>query len=295
MGGALCDMRRAIRMCHTLSTSISLQKQYNGVRTAVFLLKIVSSVCWHDLNCNYLNMSQKKALRKAIAATLNTLAPAVITAQSDAVTARVLASSWWRDASIVCLYLAMPKELQTRGLLEAAFANGKKVLVPRITGKAATDMVVLEAASLKDVDAFPLDKWDIPDPPDVYLDGPRCGSPRADWRQLVPDLVLVPGVAFDAHCNRLGHGKGYYDAWISQLRAQAAAAGKPCAALVGLSFEEQLLAAADGSGSGSGSGSGVPLDPDGHDQPLTAVITPSAVYIREASSTSSSDNACPAS
>ena len=34
------------------------------------------------------------------------------------------------------------------------------------------------------------------------------------------DLLLVPGVAFDARCNRLGHGKGYYDSFIQQTRAR---------------------------------------------------------------------------
>ena len=34
------------------------------------------------------------------------------------------------------------------------------------------------------------------------------------------DLVLVPGVMFDYHFNRLGRGKGYYDRFLAQTHMQ---------------------------------------------------------------------------
>lgn len=31
--------------------------------------------------------------------------------------------------------------------------------------------------------------------------------------------MFMPGLAFDQHRNRLGHGKGYYDRYIARIHA----------------------------------------------------------------------------
>ena len=46
------------------------------------------------------------------------------------------------------------------------------------------------------------------------------------------DLVLVPGLAFDSTGNRLGHGKGYYDRFLSQI---------PTVSTIGITFHSQLV------------------------------------------------------
>jgi 5-formyltetrahydrofolate cyclo-ligase len=64
------------------------------------------------------------------------------------------------------------------------------------------------------------------------------------------DLVLVPGVAFDARGRRLGRGKGYYDRLLSDVR------GVRC----GVAFDEQIVPE-------------VPVGP--RDALLNCVVTPS--------------------
>ena len=43
-------------------------------------------------------------------------------------------------------------------------------------------------------------------------------EPPSSAEKLVPDVVLVPLLAFDAQCHRLGYGGGYYDRTLAQLR-----------------------------------------------------------------------------
>ena len=42
--------------------------------------------------------------------------------------------------------------------------------------------------------------------------------PDASSHLLIPELVLLPLLAFDATCNRLGYGGGYYDRTIKKFR-----------------------------------------------------------------------------
>lgn len=73
---------------------------------------------------------------------------------------------------------------------------------------------------------------------------------------MVPQIVIVPLVAFDARGGRLGYGGGFYDRTLEQLRA----AGPVLA--VGFAFQTQQL-------------DRIPLEPT--DQPLDMMVTDAGV------------------
>lgn len=52
------------------------------------------------------------------------------------------------------------------------------------------------------------------------------------------DLVVVPGVAFDAEMNRLGHGAGFYDGYLTRFCQEGK---RKMPFLVGLCLAEQVL------------------------------------------------------
>ena len=163
----------------------------------------------------------KKTMRKAMKAELKGLDAATITTASERACERLLALEAFERSVCVSVYLSMPAECQTHKLLEAAFARGKRVFVPKITGSGREDMRMVHVESLEQLRAFPCNSWGIPEPPMAMVD---ASAPPPDEI----DLVVVPGVAFDGACRRLGHGKGYYDTFdglAARAGARAAAAG----------------------------------------------------------------------
>ncbi|MEM7072371.1 MAG: 5-formyltetrahydrofolate cyclo-ligase, partial [Pseudomonadota bacterium] len=47
-------------------------------------------------------------------------------------------------------------------------------------------------------------------------------EPAPSAPPAIPDLLLIPLLAFDASCHRLGYGGGFYDRTLEALRAQKA-------------------------------------------------------------------------
>ena len=43
-------------------------------------------------------------------------------------------------------------------------------------------------------------------------------EPQNSNKEIIPDLVMVPLVAFDKNLNRIGYGKGYYDRILKKIR-----------------------------------------------------------------------------
>lgn len=78
------------------------------------------------------------------------------------------------------------------------------------------------------------------------------------------ELILLPGVAFDPTLSRIGHGKGYYDRFISLAAAHALRHERPRPMLIALALREQLL-----------DPGAVPMAE--HDWKVDAIVTPDGV------------------
>ena len=149
-----------------------------------------------------MSTTTKKDIRKLIGKVVRSLSPELKLEQSMKVFGRIKILKEYQNAKSVGLYLSMITEVETRYLMEDCFQCGKSVIVPKILTDSEFEWVSIDSFSA--VDAFPRDKWGIPIPD--YCDANRLLL----HPELTPDLIIVPGVAFDSHCQRLGHGKGYY-------------------------------------------------------------------------------------
>ena len=57
--------------------------------------------------------------------------------------------------------------------------------------------------------------WSFQEP--LYLNKFGIPEPKDSNKEIIPDLIIVPLVAFDKHLNRIGYGKGYYDRSLNKI------------------------------------------------------------------------------
>ena len=160
-------------------------------------------------------MAKKKAaLRSTIAKRLKMLSDEHIKNQSNRVREQLLSSKIIEKSRAISVYLHMPKrELQTDQLLSDLFMLRKEIFIPRVDGMSSTDMRMLRLKSLEEMSTFVPSKWNIKEPTVEHAERMENALDKGSV-----DTVLVPGVAFDGKCQRLGHGKGYYDCFLRQLQ-----------------------------------------------------------------------------
>tara|TARA_Y100000590_G_scaffold448125_1_gene584310 strand:+ start:650 stop:1216 length:567 start_codon:yes stop_codon:yes gene_type:complete len=58
--------------------------------------------------------------------------------------------------------------------------------------------------------------WSLKDP--LYVNNFGILEPKDSEKRFVPDLILVPLVAFDKNLNRIGYGKGFYDRSLLKVK-----------------------------------------------------------------------------
>jgi len=182
----------------------------------------------------------KEALRREMRYQLRAMGPA-LRAEASLVICQTAASlPSFTSARCVALFAPLPSEPDVHPLIEEAWAQGKRVVLP----------LMIKHGTVPELDWHEVTSWD-----DIVVPGPfglrepeplRC--PRVKVAEL--DCVFVPGMAFDAEGYRLGRGGGFYDSFLS-----VAPATLPC---IGLFFHAQQVES-------------VPRE--AHDQRLRSVIT----------------------
>ncbi|EWC47208.1 hypothetical protein DRE_03327 [Drechslerella stenobrocha 248] len=191
----------------------------------------------------------KRELRASITRRLDALDSRSIQEQSRAVFNLLAGLPQYQQARAVSIYLSMPAgEIDTASILQDAFQRGKQVFIP-FTHKATQvaspnadpkpsvmDMVTLD--SLDDYRGLKRNNWGIPTPTRGSLGTRKNCLEEVKAGGAGLDLIVVPGVAFDTACRRLGHGKGYYDYFFKRYHSQAD--GK-LPFTVGVALKEQLL------------------------------------------------------
>lgn len=116
----------------------------------------------------------------------------------------------------VCTYVGMSQEVDTRTIISELLKKGS-VWIPRCNGES------METCKIGSLDDLVAGAFGIPEPRTDIL------PTEAD---LKPDVMIIPGLSFDSHGNRLGRGKGYYDRFLSLNEISVK---------IGLAFDVQIL------------------------------------------------------
>ncbi len=168
-------------------------------------------------------MNSKAEIRKQILERLQAQDSVIKEEKQSDLCNQVSRLSEFNQATVVCCYVALSYEVQTQKLIEQMLKQNKRVSVPYVETEN-------QSLCLYEIKNFTKD-----------LTPGSFGvlEPTASVRQNDPvnpealDLIFVPGVAFDRSGNRLGHGKGFYDRFLSGL--------KPSTVTIGLAYDFQLL------------------------------------------------------
>ncbi len=204
--------------------------------------------------------TEKSALRAAVAARIRALSPAARAAASRALCDRIAALPAWNNSECVMLFMPAGDEPDITPLLDAALASIRLAL-PRVLDWSTGTMDVALVTNLDS--SSPMGQIAVTA---GGIRQPRPKLPTLDPREV--DLVLVPGRAFDRLCNRLGRGKGFYDAFLRS--AVFADPSRSTPRTIGVCFDEQVVP-------------NVPNDP--LDVPLDLVLTPTTIYTRPSTTT----------
>ncbi|KAI4119163.1 MAG: hypothetical protein LQ345_000873 [Seirophora villosa] len=204
----------------------------------------------------------KKDLRRLIRQKLSQVSEQSVQTQSLLAQGTLLSLPEYHAARRIGIYLSMPKgELATGPIVTEALRQGKEVYVPYIHKAAAApseartsvmDMVSLHAK--EDFERLEADSWGIPTPSESSIAGrkrclgemnlhPQTSEGAGEGMQHL-DVIVMPGMAFDRRLARLGHGKGYYDFFLSRYKQGLGASNdseSKMPFLVGLALEEQIL------------------------------------------------------
>lgn len=143
--------------------------------------------------------SAKSALRREMTARRDALPEAERNRIAEALVERIVALPRYAGARTVLATMAIGSEWNTRIFLERARADGKSIVLPRITPPPRR----LELHVVGDLDRELVPGvWDIPEP-----DPLRCE--RISIAEV--DFAVVPALAVDLDGYRLGYGAGYFD------------------------------------------------------------------------------------
>ena len=144
----------------------------------------------------------------------------------------------YKNAKVVALYNSMSTEVDTRKLIEHSLKREKIVLLPKVINNE------MKFIKIDKNTKYIKSNFGVMEPFNYSI-----------YKQKM-DLIIVPLVAFDENCNRIGYGKGHYDRYLENKNTKS----------IGIAYEEQKC-------------DHIPVEK--HDKKIDQIITDKKVYYKK--------------
>ena len=202
---------------------------------------------------------RKQELRRQISASNGAAAIEKLREKvSASIIKRVLSLPVIHNSQGIAIFIATPTEVDTIFLIKTLLPHNIHVYVPKVITTAPPTLQMVQVKSLEELDSFVQNQWGISEP--VITAKSIIAKPNDI------DVIIVPGVAFDATCARCGHGMGFYDRYIAEVNHARGIAGKNAPTLIGLALSSQIVES-------------VPMEE--HDFHMTYVVTPTDMFAQQ--------------
>jgi 5-formyltetrahydrofolate cyclo-ligase len=156
-------------------------------------LSVTSSTCIQD---------SKAALRREATARRDVVPAELRQAAAETIAARQFPLEL-APGTVVSGFMPMKSEINPLPLLRSLAQAGAGLALPVVSGRGKPLIMRV---------------WQWGEPLNAGVWGIR--EPRPEAKEVDPDILLVPLLAFDRSGFRLGYGGGYYDLTIAGLRAR---------------------------------------------------------------------------
>lgn len=159
--------------------------------------------------------SIKNTARKKIKEKIIALSASEKQLQSEAICKKLIEESKTFKSDNVLVFMPLSDEIDITPFTEYLLKNNFRTYIP-----VSFDDSKMFFYELKEFSELEKGKYGILEP-----------QKRMQYTVGTDDTIIVPGVAFDSNCNRLGRGKGYYDIFLSENKLNS----------IGVSYNEQII------------------------------------------------------
>lgn len=145
---------------------------------------------------------EKQALRETMKRRVSKLSGRYLSESSRAIQMHLFAMTEYQAANTVFCFVSTGQEIDTLPILTHVLETGKTLCVPRCTGE------TMELRQITSLQQLHPGMYGIPEPD---ADAPLISTDDVDF-------AILPCVTCNHAGQRLGHGGGYYDRFLSKYR-----------------------------------------------------------------------------